>query len=47
MNKRGRKKNTTDSFFLSFFDQKMQFTYVQATEEAFSPQKRTYIPSKN
>jgi hypothetical protein len=24
-----------------FFDQKLQFTFVQATGEAFSPQKRT------
>jgi hypothetical protein len=27
--------------FKTFFDQKLQFTYVQATEEAFSPQNRT------
>jgi hypothetical protein len=26
-------------FFRIFFDQKLQFTYVQATGEAFSPQK--------
>ncbi len=29
------------------FDQKLQFTYVQATEEAFSPQKRTSCTLKN
>jgi hypothetical protein len=29
-------------FFLSIVDQKLQFTYVQATGEAFSPQKRTW-----
>jgi hypothetical protein len=27
-------------FILSFLDKKLQFTYVQATGEAFSPQKR-------
>jgi hypothetical protein len=30
-----------------FFDQKRQFTYVLATGEAFSPQKRTSSTSKN
>ncbi len=39
-------KNTTEIFFI-FFDQKMQFTYVQATGEVFSPQKRTSSTSKN
>jgi hypothetical protein len=29
-----------------FFDQKLQFTYVQATEEAFGP-KKTSSTSKN
>jgi hypothetical protein len=37
------KKNTARKF--SFFDQKLQFTYVQATGEAFSPQKRTEHPA--
>jgi hypothetical protein len=30
-----------------FDEQKLQFTYVQATGEAFSPQKRTFSTSKN
>ncbi len=29
------------------FDQKLQFTYIQATVEAFSPQNRTSSTSKN
>jgi hypothetical protein len=29
-----KKKNTAESFFLSFFDQKLKFTYLQATGEA-------------
>jgi hypothetical protein len=29
------------------FDQNLQFTYGQATGEAFSPQKRTSVVSKN
>jgi hypothetical protein len=33
--------------FLPFFDQKLQFTYVQATGEDFSPQKRISSTSKN
>jgi hypothetical protein len=37
-------KNTDEKFF---FDQKFQFTYVQATVEAFSPQKRTNSTLKN
>jgi hypothetical protein len=28
------KKNYSRNFYLSFFDQKLQFIYVQATEEA-------------
>ncbi len=31
----------------SFFDQKLQFTDVQTTEEAFSPQRRISSTSKN
>jgi hypothetical protein len=31
----------------SFLYQKMLFTYVQATGEAFNPQKRTSITSRN
>jgi hypothetical protein len=45
------KKN--NSWKISFFDQKLQFTYpygsvkdIQATGEAFSPQKRTFSTSK-
>jgi hypothetical protein len=34
-------------FFLSYFDLKWQFTYNQATGEAFSSQKRTSSTSKN
>jgi hypothetical protein len=30
-----------------YFDPKLQLTYVQATEEAFHPQKRTSSTSKN
>jgi hypothetical protein len=30
-----------------FIDQKLQFTYVQDTEEAFSPQKKPSSMSKN
>jgi hypothetical protein len=33
--------------FFSFFDRKLQFTYVQGTGEACSPQKRTFSTSKN
>jgi hypothetical protein len=36
-----RKKNTAENLFISFFDQILQLTSVQATEEAFNPQKRT------
>jgi hypothetical protein len=35
------------NFFISFFDQILQFNYVQATGEAFSPQKSTSCTSKN
>jgi len=38
MTKNGRKKYSRN-FFKIFFDQKLQFTYVKATGEAFSPQK--------
>jgi hypothetical protein len=41
------KKKIKPNIFLSFYDQKLQFTYVQATREAFSPQKRTFSTSKN
>jgi hypothetical protein len=34
-------------FFEVFFDQILQFTDVQATGEAFNPQKRTSRTSKN
>jgi hypothetical protein len=40
-----KKKNTAENFFI-FYDQKFQFTYVQAKGEAFSPQKRTSSTSK-
>ena len=33
-----KQKKYSTNFFLSF-DQKLQFTYVQATGEAFSPEK--------
>jgi hypothetical protein len=50
-----KKKITAENFFFfSFFDQKLQFTCryasikdVQATGEAFSPQKKTSSTSKN
>ncbi len=42
-----KKKNTAEINFISFVDQKLQFTYVQATGEAFSPQTRTSSISKN
>jgi hypothetical protein len=35
-----KKEKTTEIFYI-FFDQKLQFTQVQATGEAFSLQKRT------
>jgi hypothetical protein len=41
-----KKKTAAENLFQSFFDQKLQFTYVQATGEAFSPQKRTSNTSK-
>jgi hypothetical protein len=37
MTQNGRKKYSR-KFVSSFFDQKLQCTYVQATGEAFSPQ---------
>jgi hypothetical protein len=47
-------KFTTENFLLIFWDKKLQFTYpwapikeVQATEEDFSPQKRTSSTSKH
>jgi hypothetical protein len=42
-----KKKNTIESFLISFFDHKSQFTYAQATGEAFIPQNRTSSISKN
>jgi hypothetical protein len=42
-----KKKIQQKVFYLSFFGQKLQFTYVQATGEAFSPQKRTSSISKH
>jgi hypothetical protein len=30
-------KNIAENFFISFFYQKLQFTYVQVTGEAFQP----------
>jgi hypothetical protein len=42
-----QKKKIKQNFFISYFDQKLQFTHVQATREAFSPQKRTFSSSKN
>jgi hypothetical protein len=35
--KKLKTKNTAENFFLYFFDQKLQFSYVQATGEAFQP----------
>jgi hypothetical protein len=34
-----KKKHTAEIFFIFLLDQKLQFTYVQATGEGFSPQK--------
>jgi hypothetical protein len=42
-----QEKKYSTQFILSFFDQKLQFTYVQATGEAFSSQKRASSSSKN
>jgi hypothetical protein len=43
-----KERNTAENFFYLFFDQKLKFTYVQATGEAFSHQKkRTSSTSKN
>jgi hypothetical protein len=44
-----KKKNYGRNFLISFFDQKLQclLDIVQATGEAFSPQKRTSSTSKN
>jgi hypothetical protein len=42
-----KKKIQQKIFSIFFFYQKLQFTYVQATGEAFSPQKRTSSTSKN
>jgi hypothetical protein len=44
-----KKKNIAEFFLYLFFifDQKLQFTYVQATGKALSPQKRTSSTSKN
>jgi hypothetical protein len=42
-----KKKKYSRNFLSSFFNQKLQFTYVQATGEAFSPQKRTLSSSIN
>jgi hypothetical protein len=39
---KNEEKNTEEHFF----DLKLQFTYVQATGEAFIPQKRTSSTSK-
>jgi hypothetical protein len=37
-----KEKNAAENIlYTSFFDQKLQFTYVQATGDAFSSQKRT------
>jgi hypothetical protein len=40
------KKKIQLIFLKYLFDQKLQFTYVQATGEAFSPQKRTSSTSR-
>jgi hypothetical protein len=48
-------KNTSENFFISVFDQKLQFTSLglqkrrpsYCTGDAFSPQKRTSSTSKN
>jgi hypothetical protein len=40
-------KNTKTNTDENFFDQKLQFTYVQATGENFSPEKRTSSTPKN
>jgi hypothetical protein len=39
-------KNTADSFSKSFFDQKLQFSYVKATGEAFSPPLSSLDPKR-
>jgi hypothetical protein len=41
-----KKKNTAENFSY-LFDKKLQYTYVQATGEAFSPQNRTSSTLKN
>jgi hypothetical protein len=41
-----KEKSTAKNVSKSFFDHKLQFTYIQAAGKAFSPQKRTSIPSK-
>ncbi len=45
MTKKWRKKIQLEFFYI-FFDQKLQFNYVQATGEAFGPQNRTSCTSK-
>jgi hypothetical protein len=42
-----KKLKKSTQFFTSFFDQKLHFTYVQATGEAFSPQIIASSSSKN
>ncbi len=46
---KSRKKNNAEIFFISFFDQRLHFTVlsIQATREAFCPQKRTNKTSKD
>jgi hypothetical protein len=45
--KKKLKKQIQQKFVLNLMDQKLQFTYVQDTGVAFSPQKRTSSTSKN
>jgi hypothetical protein len=47
MTKNLREKNTAEIYIYIFFYQNLQFTYVPATGEAFSLQKRTSSTSKN
>jgi hypothetical protein len=42
-----KKKIQLKIFLLLFFDNKLQFDFVRATGEAFTPQKRTSSTSKN
>jgi hypothetical protein len=47
MTKNWRRKNTAENYYLSFFDKKMQFTYVQATGEALQREQENIQLCKN